>query len=110
DISQGSRPMLGPYQRQNRRRRAKRRRDRHQRIRPAYDDFVDTVFWGAVVTGRVYDLSPRMQEKRNVDAPSRLIKLKKFETEETAGLISSGFFVGLLPLGWARGHENAFAA
>jgi len=55
------------------------------------------MFWGAVVTGRVYDLSPRMQEKRNVryavaaelrrivgehcangtrDAPSRLIKLK----------------------------------
>jgi hypothetical protein len=32
----------------------------------AYDDFVNTVFWGAVVTGRVYDLSPRMQEKRNV--------------------------------------------
>ena len=58
--------MLGPYQRQNCRRRARRRRDRHQRIRPAYDDFVDTVFWGAVVTGRVYDLSPRMQEKRNV--------------------------------------------
>jgi hypothetical protein len=24
------------------------------------------VFWGAVVTGRVYDLSLRMQEKRNV--------------------------------------------
>src|SRR5258706_1294565 len=42
-----------------------------KRLRPrllgyAYDDFVDTVFWGAVVTGRVYDLSPRMQEKRNV--------------------------------------------
>ena len=28
--------------------------------------FNPTVFWGAVVTGRVYDLSPRMKEKRNV--------------------------------------------
>ncbi len=41
---------------------------------------------------------------------ARLTKLKKLEAEEAAGLISSGFFVGLLQLGWARGHENAFAA
>jgi hypothetical protein len=34
-----------------------------------------------------------------------LIKLKKLEAAEAAGLISSGFFVGLLQLGWARGHD-----
>jgi hypothetical protein len=60
--------------------------------------------------GRIAAHSGRTCANGTRDAPSRLIKLKKFETEETAGLISSGFFVGLLQLGWARGHENAFAA
>jgi hypothetical protein len=60
--------------------------------------------------GRIAAHSGRACANGTRDAPSRLIKLKKLEAEEAAGLISSGFFVGLLQLGWARGHENAFAA
>jgi hypothetical protein len=49
--------------------------------------------------GRIAAHSGRACANGTRDAPSRLIKLKKLEAEEAAGLISSSFFVGLLQLG-----------